>query len=349
MYHPLTPIDKLTLAVAGCFIVATASADTSTVAQANMPTAAAIPAGAPGGNATSVTTSPTILSRPITMLPLAPVGAVLSPDQGGPAQPMPQPKPVVKKHVRPKHKQDSTEVKAAVSAPDPYLGINLVPVSSDAINRFQFSSAVKQLLFPADVPATKPLYVAGNKEVLVSFGPGMPDVAQMVAVLENGSVITLYLKPRPGPGAIVHASGSGQSSTQPAQPATDVSGGAAPTLTDAERVSRGAADKNPALAALALMKQVELGNLPADYESVTPPALVAMDKFTVAPIAAWTDHATYTVYAYQLIAAKGQAAEVSPPEFYRPGVLAVDVTGDKVDADNSPYLYVVEAYVDAEH
>lgn len=334
-----TPIGKLSLVLAGCLMATCAYAD-------SLPPVPLKPA-APGtsaqpGNAPSPAAAPTILDRPITMLPLAPVGAVLPVNQGGSSVP-----PAVKKPRRVRHKPKAMPERPSAPVPDPYAGVTLVPVSSDAINRFQFSSPVKQLLFPAEVPATKPLYVAGNREVLVSFGPGMPDVAQMVAVLDNGTVVTLYLKPRPGPGALVHASGNGQDVGQPS--ATDVSGGATPTLTDAERVSRGASDKNPALAALALLKQVEQGNVPSDFEAVTPPALVAMDKFTVAPIAAWTDRATYTVYAYQLIAAKGQSANVSPPEFYRPGVLTVDVTGDKVDADNSPYLYVVEAYVDVGH
>ncbi len=342
MFLPLYPTvnRRLALAVALCLAGPAGSAFAAGLPPLPAGSQAPMSPVAPSAAASPVAASPTILDRPITILPVAPVG---------PAQPLvEQPAPAKHAARKRRHKAETPPEAKAVPAADPYAGITLIPVSSDTFNRFQFSAPVKQLLFPAEVPASKPLYVAGNREVLVSFGPGMPDVAQMVAVLENGTVVTMYLKPRPGPGALVHA-GNAAVADSAAPAATDVSGGSAPTEADAAKLSRGASDKNPALPAIALLKRVEQGDIPSDFEAVTPPAMVAMDKFTVAPIAAWTDHATYTVYAYQLIAAKDASATVAPAEFYRPGVLAVDVTGDQVDASASPYLYVVEEYVDAGH
>jgi hypothetical protein len=45
---------------------------------------------------------------------------------------------------------------------------------------------------------------------------------------------------------------------------------------------------------------------------------------------------------FSLAAAPGQTAVVSPRQFYRPGVLAVTLDSDVVDANTSPSLYIVE-------
>jgi hypothetical protein len=264
-------------------------------------------------------TSPvaTTLDRPITIMPVTSVVKPVVVEQ----------KP--KKHVVKAKRTVLVKVVDAAPAkgkPDPYANITITAVSNSELNRFVFASPVKQALFPADVPASKPLYVAGNKEVLISFGPGMPDVAQMIVELTNGKVATFYLHSQKGPGAIVRYEGAR------AGRAADAST-ASPSL---------GTSGSPGTQAVSLLAAVVRGEIPGGYEAVATPATVAFDKFTVVPVSAWSDQGSTTIYAFQLIAAKGQSAAVSAPEFFKPGVLAVDVEGDTVDDAHSPMVYIVE-------
>jgi hypothetical protein len=45
---------------------------------------------------------------------------------------------------------------------------------------------------------------------------------------------------------------------------------------------------------------------------------------------------------FSLVAVPGKTAVVSNPQFYRPGISAVLLTGDHVDEESNPQLFVVE-------
>ncbi|MHB0929167.1 MAG: hypothetical protein ACYC3W_09765 [Candidatus Nanopelagicales bacterium] len=257
--------------------------------------------------------TPTVLSRPILTLPVAPE---VSPPLVKPPKPHKHKKPVRIKL------EDVAPEKPKV---DPYANVTLTDVSSTELNRFVFATPIKQVVFPASVPASKPMYVSGNREVLVSFGPDMPRVAQMVAEMTNGKIATFYLHAQNGPGAVVHYDGAigGLPERTPAPAAANKS-------------------DSPGSQVIPLISAVIRGEIPSGFEIIPTPAVTDFDKFTVVPVDAWSDRDSLNIYVFQLIAAKGKSAAVSAPEFYRPGVLAVDVDGDTVDATHSPYLYVVE-------
>ena len=93
-----------------------------------------------------------------------------------------------------------------------------------------------------------------------------------------------------------------------------------------------------------LLKQFIMGMIPEGFESENLPKLSRFNKFTVVPLASWSDESSRRVLKYSLVAAPGQTAVVSAPEFTHPGVLAVLLNGDVVNAQHSPTLYVVEEY-----
>lgn len=201
-------------------------------------------------------------------------------------------------------------------------------VSDRDFNRFIFPTPVTQLVFPAGVSLLgKPVYLAGSTQVLIQFIRGVDKPVQMVVELEGGQVHTLTLNPRPVDGATHRVDGARErsaSSTRAAKSDTAPSS-AAPRGEDIE-----------------MLKRVVQGEIPQGFDSIKLPKPTRFDKFTVVPLAGWSDGNSKRVMVFSLVAVPGQTAVVSPPQFYRAGINAVLVDGDVVDANNSPNLYVVE-------
>lgn len=200
-------------------------------------------------------------------------------------------------------------------------------VSDRDFNRFIFPSPVTQLVFPAGAPLLgKPVYLAGNTQVLIQLQRGVDKPVQMVVETEGGQVHTLTLNPRPVDGATHRVDGARERVASSAAKASkaDASGNA-PRGEDIE-----------------LLKRVVQGDIPAGFDSIKLPRPTRFDKFTVVPLAGWSDGSSRRVMVFSLVAVPGQTAVVAPPQFYRPGINAVLIDGDVVDANNSPNLYVVE-------
>jgi hypothetical protein len=214
-----------------------------------------------------------------------------------------------------------------------------VTVSDYEFNTFAFPVPIKRVFFPGGSPVGQPIYLSDNMQVMLQFTKGADKPVQMVTELENGSVVTLRLAPRSVPG-ITHA-------VNGAKTRSGVSG-----LNDAGagRVVNGAggAATMPAPKAedIELLKSiVTRGTAPDGFDPVKLPAPARFDKFSVIPLSGWTDGAR-RVLVFSLVAASGQTAVVSPPQFYRPGISAVMIDGDVVDENASPQLYVVEELQD---
>lgn len=200
-----------------------------------------------------------------------------------------------------------------------------VVVSDYEFNTFSFPSPVTNIFFPAGSPVVgKPVYLDGNTKVMLQLSKDSDHVVQAVFELKTGQVVTLRLAPRPVAGVSFSVKGPHLSSA-PSRFTASGGGAEAPRMED-----------------VALLKDVvSYGSPPSEFSSIALPAVVRFDKFSAIPLAAWSNDAK-TVYEFSLVAVPGQTAVVAPPQFYRPGIGAVSINGDAVDATHSPTLYVVE-------
>jgi hypothetical protein len=149
----------------------------------------------------------------------------------------------------------------------------------------------------------------------------------MIVETEAGRVTKLYLKPRPINGITFRVDGAREAGAATARTAaakgSDVVAGA-PHGDDIE-----------------LLKHAVQGDIPSDFESIALPRPTRFDRFTVVPLAGWSN-GSRRIMSFSLVAVPGKTAIVSDPQFYRPGITAVLLTGDHVDESSNPQLYVVE-------
>lgn len=203
-----------------------------------------------------------------------------------------------------------------------------VTVSDYEFNTFAFSSAIKRIFFPAGSPVVgKPVYLADNMQVMLQFGKGHTKPIQMVAELESGDVVSLRVVPRSVAGVVHTVNGARlRGSGKVSSSVTPNSGEAgAPRGEDIELLKQLISKKEP----------------PAGFDPVSLPSPTRFDKFSVVPLAGWSD-GSKRILVFSLVAVPGQTAVVAPPQFYRAGISAVMVDGDVVDGQNSPQLFVVE-------
>jgi hypothetical protein len=204
-----------------------------------------------------------------------------------------------------------------------------VTVSDFELNTFVFPAAIKRVYFPAGSPVLgSPIYLSDNTQVMLQFSKGHDKPVQMVAELEDGQVVQLRVVPRPVAGVVHSVNGarvrarsamSGPISTEGAPV------NAAPRGEDIEMLKH-----------LITTKEAHPG-----FEPVSLPGVTAFDKFSVVPLAAWSN-GLRRLMIFSLVSAPGQTAVVANPQFYRPGITAVLLDGDVVDARNSPKLFIVE-------
>lgn len=206
--------------------------------------------------------------------------------------------------------------------------LNEMVVSSSEINRFIFPVAVKKLVFPTWFNvSTPPTYLAGNKQILVSFDNAVEKPVQMVVVLENDEVFTYWLKIRPVQGVVFKAPVLKKAEVDTYEVGMNVPRGNSPFSQDIKIIEKLKANQESL----------------AGFEEVAIPRVAKFDKFSVVPLVSWSNKVDRKATVFQLIAAPGQQAVVSPSQFYRPGVTVVSIEGgDKVDATTSPYVYMVE-------
>lgn len=226
----------------------------------------------------------------------------------------------------PAHAQSKKTDKASgqvLEAPVP----GAVTVSDYEFNTFVFPASIKRVHFPAGSPVLgAPIYLSNNTQVMLQFAKGEGKPVQMVAELEDGQVVQMRVVPRSVPG-VVHAVNGARAKARPAVTGTASTSPvqAAPRGEDIELLKYLVTSKQP----------------PAVFEPVALPGVTKFDKFSVVPLAAWSD-GLKRVMVFSLVSVPGQTAVVAPPQFYRPGITAVMLDGDVVDEGNSPQLFVVE-------
>jgi hypothetical protein len=201
-----------------------------------------------------------------------------------------------------------------------------VTVSDRDFNRFVFPAPVRKLVMPAGTPVLgQPVYMANNTVVLVQFQRGADKPIEFIVETEQGTVHSVRVLPRPIDGVVHRVDGAREPRVVAASRATEESSSQAPNGADIE-----------------LLKRVVTGDVPDGFDAVSLPGPTRFEKFTVVPLAGWSDGVSRRVMAFSLVANSGQTAVVAPPQFYRPGIVAVLVDGDVVDEQNSPTLYAVE-------
>ena len=206
------------------------------------------------------------------------------------------------------------------------LAPGAIVVSTQGLNRFVFPAAVvKGPIFPADAPVLgSPVYLDGNRQVLVQFVPGANKPFEMVVELAGHQVESYLLAPRNVPGVTYHARGvhPPRKSWKPAPSGGD--GG------------------SPHHADITLLRSVVMGEVPDAFFPTRLPPAVHFDKFNIVPRASWSDGSGHRILVYTLISVHGQAAVVGAPEFYHTGMAAILLSVEVVDATHSPLLYILE-------
>jgi hypothetical protein len=228
----------------------------------------------------------------------------------------------VSAHAAAKKSAKATEIEAPIAG--------VVTVSDYEFNTFVFPGTIKRVFFPSGAPVSgKPIYLAENTQVMLQFNKSEKP-AQMVAELDGGSVVTLRVLPRSVPG-IVHAVNGARAKSPSARKAT----------TDPKQQAAARGED------IELLKQLMIRHEPPDdFEPIKLPNPVRFDKFSVVPLASWSNGASKRIHIFSLVAVPGQTAVVAPPQFYRDGINAVMLDGDVVDDTTAPQLFIVEEFAD---
>lgn len=205
--------------------------------------------------------------------------------------------------------------------------LNEYEVSDTDYNRFVFPVAVTQVISPAGANLlSPPLYMAGNKHVLLKLASATNRPVQVVAELEDNTVQEFYLKPAPIRGITRELGVREYRSRQ---------------VRDAEATEASTA-ATPSAADMRLLEKFSTGQIPGDFEEEPNlPPEVHFERFWVKPIAVWSNGGNTRVEAWRLIGRPGLAATVAPPQFYRQGVRAVLLENDVVDGRTHPLLLLV--------
>lgn len=304
------------------------------------PTPASITAAVPMASPMPVLdmAGPATLKGPMTFEPGKPPVQTTVADSSLMAQKTPSKssKPV-RRHSKPKFATvpnsaiESKGKLAAVVPVDPYADSPVYAVSDTHFNMFLFPAKIKKLHIGATVPLiydeekkTGPVYLEGNRGVLLQFEKGSRGVYDLVTELENGQVIAFYVKPDARPGVTVKV--RGLTSTVTAESATNAN--------------------SPTPEAVKLLERFVQNNIPSEYQITDPMPTVDFQRFLAIPQVTYSNGLNRRVHVLQLVAVRDQETRVDASQFYRAGVLAALIDGDKVARDKSPLLYVVEEFTE---
>lgn len=224
-------------------------------------------------------------------------------------------------------KKETSAVKTqTIELPEP----GVITVSDYEFNTFAFSEPAKRVILPAGSPVTgEPITLAAGTQVLLQFAKGTDRPVQMVVELQSGKTERLRVLPKPIPGIVHQVNGAKLKPSVAAK-------------TNSAIVSESQKSVTPRGADIELLKALTTaGEPPAEFDPVSLPRSTRFDKFSVVPMAGWSN-GVKRILVFSLVAAQDQTAVVSPNQFYREGITAVLLDGDTVDANNSPQLFVVE-------
>jgi len=226
---------------------------------------------------------------------------------------------------------ESVAKSSPVVVVDPYADSPVYAVSDSHFNMFLFPARIKKLHIGALVPLiydeekkTGPVYLEGNRGVLLQFEKGARGVFDIVTELDNGQVIVFYIKLESRPGVSVKV--RGLSSTVTAESVTNAN------------------SQTPE--AVKLLERFVQNKIPSEYQIDEPMPTVDFQQFLAIPQVTYSNGLNRRVHIMQLVAVRDQETRVDASQFYRKGVLAALIDGDRVARDKSPLLYVVEEFAE---
>lgn len=225
--------------------------------------------------------------------------------------------------------KEGAPLEAAAKEADPYEGVVVHTVSTHDYTRLVLPEPI-QRIYVADEHAlqAEPEYLANNTAVLLLFAKTKSSrPLQLVIHYKSGNTSTFYVRPGEGPGNTITVPGDANQA-----PGVQRPGAAQPA--PAARESVYGSD-------IKLLQSLVQGLIPEGMQPLPLPAPTVFDRFSVQPDLALTDGAR-NVYVFRLLAEKGQASVISPSQFYRPGVSAVMVDGDRLDPSNPRRVFLVE-------
>ena len=205
----------------------------------------------------------------------------------------------------------------------------ILGVSNFEFNTFVFNQPVENIFFPAGTPLVgEPIFLSENRQVMLQFAESKNPI-QVVFALANHETVTLRVQPRKIAGVTHSVNGA---SIKPARKKIEHNP-SNPHVPDNQDIE--------------LLKTLLTTNeVPEGFDPIALPNPTRFDKFSVVPLAGWSDGISKNIYVFSLVAVPGQTAVVTPPQFYRAGISAVLVSSDVVDAKNSPNLFIVEELTD---
>jgi len=201
---------------------------------------------------------------------------------------------------------------------------DVIAVSDSEFNQFLFADEVQSVYFPPGAPVSgKPIPVSDNKGMLIQFKKksdkdGEPVVTQMVVQLKDGTLRTLRLQPQTMPGI--------QYSVEPSPAAARKT-----TVVEVDPYDRQLVD--------AFSPFVQ-GKVADSYTATGVSTALEFDRFTAHPAGAWTD-GTQRMLSYRLVAKADLTTIVAPSQFYREGVLAVQLEGGDVITEAAPLMLFI--------
>ncbi len=276
------------------------------------------------------------LKGPMTFEPGKPAVAMTPADETAITQKAAN-RPRISRTVRPKgtplpgSATESIAKPASSPAVDPYADSPVYVVSDSHFNMFLFPARIKKLHIGASVPLiydeekkTGPVYLEGNRGVLLQFEKGARGVFDIVTELDNGQVLAFYVKPESRPGVSVKV--RGLISTVTAESATNTN--------------------SPTPEAVKLLERFVQNKIPSEYQIDDPMPTVDFQRFLAISQVTYSNGLNRRVHILQLVAVRDQETRVDASQFYRKGVLAALIDGDRVARDKSPLLYVVEEFAE---
>lgn len=281
--------------------------------------------GKAAGTTTTVS-APVTVTTAVTVATAEPAKEV-APVRAAPAHKAPA-KRAAKKSAHQSAEKAPEAEKVTFRAPLP----GEVEVSDRDYNHFIFPSAIKTLVFPPNSAIVgKPVYLNDNTQALIEVQRGADKPIQMIVETETGRVTKLYLKPRPINGITYRVDGAREAGAAAQHAAAKTAAGS----------GSGSGPGAPHAEDIELLKRAVQGDIPSEFEAIALPRPTRFDRFTVVPLAGWSD-GSRRIMQFSLVAVPGKTAVVSDPQFYRAGISAVLLTGDHVDEGSNPQLFVVE-------
>ncbi|MBK3779946.1 hypothetical protein G3A43_06735 [Paraburkholderia aspalathi] len=255
-------------------------------------------------------------------------------------------KVAAKKHALRSLAKLEKEKEAPVAQPNPFEGLDVRPVSDSQLNRFVFPEPVEDVFFAEgaplpDCPANagamdpcKPVFLNGRRMMLLQLRAGAKGPVQMLTHLYSGRIVTTYLMPAAGPGAVVRIDNAedGPSDARIAKEKRDATTTAAAvdtTMSDSEQNVQ-------------LLSRFAKGDIPAGYEPEAVGAPVRYQLFDVIPLASWTDGANWRVHLVQVKAFGSQPVAINAGLFRNQNVRAVALDRETITDKAPAQLYMLE-------